>query len=126
MSSIKRILPITLVLLLASMQPAWAVRVLRQIESSYELSLTSVRLPRSPTGSIVFTPCESCLQKSVPVGPATRYFVEGQAVTQAQLLQAAGQIRQSFNDAEHTLVMLHYDIETGVTTRLSLKTYTSK
>ena len=48
----------TLTLLLGSIGPAGAARILEQKEGAYELLLGEGRLPRGETSSGLFQPCE--------------------------------------------------------------------
>jgi hypothetical protein len=101
---------------------AQAVRVLEILERSYELGLADVTLPQSANGQIGFKSCDTCARQYMPVSASTRYFLQGQPVTLTQLGQEANHIRNNAGAADRTMVVLHYDPETEVATRIRVDT----
>lgn len=117
-----RLLTSMTILLLVSLEPAWAVRVIEQIERSYELRLADVTLPRSSVGSVTFKACEECSIETVPVTSSTSYFVGEREVTLAELTEqarfAGGNASATGN---WTQLMVFYSVNTKRATRLVLK-----
>ncbi len=99
-------------------QASFALRVLEQLERSYELSLADVTVPRSTTSSVLFRTCDTCTTQSLAVTPSTKYFDDERELTHAELLSAVDSIRQQPGGNEGTLVGLFYDIKTNVVTRI--------
>lgn len=102
---------------------AHAVRVLEILERSHELALADVSLPQSSGGMIGFKPCSSCAREYMPVNAQTTYTLSGQALSLAQLGQAVNRIRLNSNELGRTMVVLHYDVETEVATRVRIRTF---
>jgi hypothetical protein len=101
---------------------AQAIRVLEVIERSYELVLTDVSLPQSTNGTVGYKACDACARQYMPVSGVTSYFVEDRMMTLAQFSAEVARIRQLPGASERTLVMLHYDPETEVATRIRVNT----
>jgi hypothetical protein len=121
-----RIFTAITILLLVGGQAAWAVRVLEQVESSYELSLADATLPLSSSGSVTFKACSECNTEAVPVTPSTSYFLVKQKVSLAQFNEQARLMRAQPGVAARTMLMLHYDIDTKRATRLVLETFPAR
>jgi hypothetical protein len=111
-----------LALLAVLPQASWAVRVLEQLERSHELALSDVQLPGSTSGAVVFKACDTCSTESLAVTASSRYFVDKQQVTLAELKTQAAVISQSAGRDQPTLVMVHYDIDTNIVTRIRIST----
>jgi hypothetical protein len=115
-----RILLGMVILAFTGIQPAGAVRVLKVVESSYELYLTQITLPRSTSGIITFIACDICLRESLDVTPDTQYFLADQSVPLESFNAEASLVRQA-NAAGRTFVGVHYDVETRDVTRIVMK-----
>lgn len=121
-----RILTLITILLLAGAQAAWAVRVIEQVESSYELGLGDATLPLSSSGSVTFKACAECTVQAVPVTTSTRYFLVKEEVSLAQFNEQARNMRSQPGVVARTMLMVHYDIDTKRATRLVLKTFPAR
>jgi len=104
--------------LLAVPQVSFALRVLEQIERSYELSLDAVSVPRGATSAVIFRTCDTCSSQSLAVTASTKYFVDERELTHAEMLSAVDAIRLQPGGNDGTLVGLFYDIDTNVVTRI--------
>jgi len=120
----QRIILVVLAALVLSPDASWAVRVLEQLESSYELGLNAVDLPQSAAGAVVFKACATCTAQSMAVNASTRYFTGRQQVTLGELNQVAARLEQSATGGDDALVMVHYDIDTKVVTRIRISSST--
>jgi hypothetical protein len=111
-----------LALVAALPQASWAVRVIEQLERSYELALSDVDLPGSTSGAVVFKTCATCSTQSLAVTASSRYYIDKQQVTLAELKTQASVIGQSAARDQPTLVMVHYDVHTNIVTRIRIST----
>ncbi len=110
----------TLALLLGSISPAWASRVIEQTEDAYELVLGEVSLPRGETGTVIFRLCPGCTITSLRVTRATTYFVNGAPLEFADFLEAVEAIRRMSRGNQNTAVYLFFDIESRRINRLAV------
>jgi len=101
---------------------AQATRVLEILERSHELALAEVTLPQSTNGTIGFKACDTCIREYMPVSASTRYLLGDRAVSLVELGQQVNQIRLNSGALNRTMVMLHYDPETEVATRIRVRT----
>ena len=101
---------------------AQATRVLEILERSHELALSNVTLPQSVNGNVSFKACDGCVREYMPVSGATTYYVGGLNVSLAQFTVEVNRIRQVSSTEARTMVMLHYDPETEVATRIRVRT----
>lgn len=120
----RRIILIVLAVLAISPDVSLAVRVLEQLESSYELELGAVDLPQSAAGAVVFKTCLTCTTQSMAVNAGTRYFVDQREVTLAELNQEATRLEQSGRGGPDVQVMVHYAPDTKVVTRIRITALT--
>jgi hypothetical protein len=105
---------------LSALSPAWAYRVLDQIENAYELRLGLVTLPSGSSGSVIFTACETCRTTSLRVSAETKYFVDGSEVSLADLRTAAERLRATAEGRERTAVYVFYEPTSLRVTRVKL------
>ena len=110
----------TLTLLLGSIGPAGAARILEQNEGAYELLLGEVRLPRGETSSVLFKPCEGCAITLLRVNTATTYVVNGEPLEFSDFLDAVKAIRRLRSGDQNTAVGLFFDTESRRVTRLHI------
>jgi hypothetical protein len=115
-----RIAIATLALSLSALSPAWAYRVLDQVEDAHELRLGLVTLPSGGSGSVIFTACETCRTTSLRVSADTKYFVDGSEVSLADLRNAAERLRATAEGRERTAVYVFYDPRSLQVTRVKL------
>ena len=109
-----------LIIAASNMSSAWAYRVIEQIESSYELILGEVSLPRAESGSVTFTPCADCKATSLRVSSRTTYLVNGAAYEFEEFLSAAEAIEEIAGGSQNTAVYLYFDSASGHINRLAL------
>lgn len=101
---------------------AQATRVLEILERSHELALADVSLPQSTNGNISFKACGGCARQYMSVSGTTTYSIGGLNVSLAQLTVEVSRIRQVSSTEARTMVMLHYDPESEVATRIRVAT----
>lgn len=111
---------VAIALAVGTLSPAWAYRVLEQLEQAYELQLGQVRLPDGASGSVVFTPCSSCRAMSLRVSAATVYSVGGSMVDLATLRQQAEGLRATIDGQTRVGVYIFYEPASLRVTRLTL------
>lgn len=111
---------VTIALCVATLNSAWAYRVLEQVEQAYELKLGVVTLPGGPNGSVVFTPCSTCRTMSLRVTEGTRYSVGGSPVDLATLRERADALRATVDGQMKVGVYVYVDPATLRVTRLKL------
>jgi len=109
-----------LIVLACALEPAWAVRVIEQPEGAYELALGDVSLPTGVTGTVTFRPCPDCSSTSLRVSSATRYFINGTAVTREDLLRNVERLQQTDGDWAETMVTVYYDRASHRINRITL------
>jgi len=115
-----RVMIIAIALAAGTLSPAWAYRVLEQLEQAYELALGQVRLPDGANGTVVFTPCSTCTTQSLRVTPATVYSLGGSLVDLATLREQAESLRATVDGQTRTGVYIFYDTASLRVTRLTL------
>ena len=98
---------------------AAAVRIVSQPEGAYETLLSDVVLPGSTAGHVIFTPCGDCPRLSLGVTSATRFTVDGRAVTFGDFIAAAEAYRGS-GEGNMTAVYVYYDVGSGRVNRLAV------
>lgn len=108
--------------LMLSGASAHATRVLEILERSHELALADVTLPQSSGGTISFKACSSCVREYMSVNGSTQYFLSGQAISLTQLAQEVNRIRLAASTLNRTMVVLHYDADDDVATRIRIMT----
>ena len=118
-----RILRIGFLVAVVAAQPAWAFRVLEQPESSYELVLGEVGIPRSLPGSLNFKPCSDCLSTSLRLNTKTIFIVGQQAVDFDEFRNVAEKQRQKMGGNQNTGIFAFYDAGTKQVNRLVLRSY---
>ncbi|HMB73160.1 MAG TPA: hypothetical protein VKQ06_06285 [Gammaproteobacteria bacterium] len=113
---------VSLVLGLAlALGSAQAFRVLEVLERSYELRLTDVSLPRSDAEAIGYKPCTRCAYSYMHISGETTYHLGSRRVSLAELTEEAARIKRTAGASDRTLVMLHYDPQTGIATRIRME-----
>lgn len=97
-----------------------APRVLGQAEGSYELELGNVQIPLSTSGFVRLRPCASCDSRTHDVNASTAYRVDGQQLPFAEFAAVVQDMRASASAAENVLVMVFYDLESSIVTRVAV------
>lgn len=116
----KRMMPM-LALLLAFCDPALAVRVLEDVENSFELTLREVELPAGAASSVSFRACSTCRTSVHRVTVNTEYFVDGARVTLEDFLRTAADIRAVRAADERTFIGVYFDLASTEVTRIALQ-----
>lgn len=119
----KRLSIVLLALAFSVTTPSWGYRVLGEIESSYELELGEVGLPRATMGTVHFRTCEDCRSTSLRVNASTRYFVNGMQYEFREFLDLVEDIKDTAGGNENSMVGLFYDKPTGMILRLMVTEY---
>jgi hypothetical protein len=114
---------VTLALAAATASPAWAYRVLEQLEQAYELQLGQVRLPDRSTGSVIFTACDTCRTISLRVSDATVYSIDETLVSLTDLNRRADSLLATIDGPKRAGVFVFYDPTSLRVTRLILSPY---
>lgn len=115
-----RVMIATIALCVGMLSPAWAYRVLEQVEQAYELQLGQVTLPDGTTGTVVFTPCSTCRTLSLRVTEETAYAVGGSPVDLLTLRRQADSLRATVDGQTRTGVYIFYEPASLRVTRLTL------
>jgi len=103
--------------------PSWGYRVLGEMESTYELELGEVGLPKATMGTVHFRPCETCSSTSLEVNSSTRYFVNGVQYELREFLEVVEEIKDIAGGNENSMVGLFYDKSTRRVSRLMVTHY---
>ena len=103
---------------------AQATRVLEILERSHELALAEVTLPQSANGTISFKSCSTCVREYMGVSNSTKYLLGNSEVSLTALAQEVNRIRTTPGTLNRTMVMLHYDPDSEVATRIKVSTLT--
>ena len=114
----KRLSIVILALACSFTSPSWGYRVLGEMESSYELELGEVGLPRATMGTVHFRPCEDCRSTSLQVNSSTRYFVNGVQYDFREFLALVEEIKDTAGGNQNSMVDLFYDKSTELVSRL--------
>ena len=104
-----------------TLNAAAGMRVLEQSEQSYELSLSGVRMPQSPTGTVSFTACDTCRSEFRSVDTSTRYFVNGRELAFKDFSPAVARIRTTSNGSS-SVVGVFVDLQSKRVTRILVQT----
>lgn len=120
----KRIaLPAVATALLGAASATQAQPALELKEASYELTLENVTLPSSTVGTVIFRECPECATHSMPVNPATRYFVDGVELSFDKFRAAADTLRSSLGPDLAVGVYVHYALDTSAVNRIRLSKF---
>lgn len=120
-NTMRRITSITLAAgLLLGASASAQLRVIKQLERSYELALTDVTLPSSTAGTLIFKACEDCASESLQVTAETRYFLRESELSFEDFLLQADAILAFDEEAADAGLGVHYSIETGFVTRMHI------
>ena len=111
---------IVLLAALGSFQAAWAVRVLEQVESSFEIPLALANLPLGGVGDVSFKTCDKCDVQSRLLTPSTHFFLSGHEVAATAFIEAAAGIRKQESAEPRSLLVLYVDKKTLHVNRVAL------
>ena len=104
-----------LTLLLLSMT---AAAEFETVSLAYEVSLSNLRVPATPSSGVMFKECDDCLVKSLRVTPATEYRVNGKAMTLKEFRKNVFQIRDRANT--WAVVLHHLESDTAVSVSIAI------
>lgn len=108
-------------LLSAPITSAFALRVLEEVENSFELTLAEVQLPTSATGAVSFRGCDGCRATTLRVTTSTKYLIDGTEVALAELQRIAEELRQSSSRGEDVFTGVYFDLASSEVTRISIR-----
>jgi hypothetical protein len=86
------------------------------IAEAYELALSDVTIPATPSSGITFKQCDDCDAQTVRVTPNTRYRVNGQTYTLKEFRKRVFGI----SDRANTFVSVVHHLESDVVTSVSV------
>jgi hypothetical protein len=105
--------------LLCIAHSAGAVRVLRQLEQPFELSVSQLNLPTDALGTMTFKMCADCRTEIRRLSGDTAFMLNDRAVDFATFRQVVTDLRSRTASANHPAAVF-VDIATGRVTRLSV------
>lgn len=85
-----------------------------EIEASIETTGANTHFPRSPDGRVTVSGCAQCRDQSLALSAATRYTINGAAVSLARITAAAA-------GAQHS-VTIHFALSDRLVSRIDLVT----
>ena len=113
-------LVLAVVLTLATVGEAGAVRTIESVEGAYEFSLADLVLSTAPSGALRVRACSTCTQITLQVNGSTKYSFGGDKPMSFSEFQAAvTQLRQQ--PGAHATGVVFYDLATKRVTRVKLK-----
>jgi len=83
---------------------------------AYELALSDVRVPATPSSGIIFKKCGECDAMSVRVTPKTTYLINGQAYPLKEFRKRVFSIR----DRSQTPVTILHQLEADIVLSVSV------
>ena len=86
------------------------------VSEAYELRLSHVQIPATPSSGIMFKKCADCETMTVRVTPNTRYSVNGEAFPLKEFRARVF----SIGDREGTLVTVLHHLESDVVVSVSV------
>ena len=108
--------------LLLTLDTAWAVRVIEQVERAVELSLGELTLPSSAGGStITFSECATCGISTHRLTDSTVYQANRQTLPLGEFLSVVAEIRERPNGNQTAFAGVFLDIATGRVTRIEVR-----
>ena len=105
---------------LSSIGTAWALKIIGQPETSFELTLAAITLPANASGTVRFQTCDTCKFEALAVTAATKYFVDGHEASLDDFALTAAGIRGQGDAAESTFVGIYVDIASQHVNRVAL------
>jgi hypothetical protein len=106
-------------LALGTSATAQVPRVVKPLESSYELDVSAVAFPETVDGAVKVTPCAGCARVSHRLTPTTAFFNDDQRISFEDFRALLDARRPT---SRRTYVGVHYGIATSLVTRIRLKT----
>ena len=86
------------------------------VSEAYELRLSDVRVPATPSSGIIFRECGDCEMKTVRVTPQTLYIVNGRTVSLKDFRAAVF----SVSDRTSTPVIVKHHLESDTVESVSV------
>ena len=108
---------------LAIASNALAYRVVEQLEDTYELVLSDVRLPSGVTDSVDFRACDGCALLSLRVTHETTFYIDDILMSLGDFLDTAEIIRQSTSADGDASVGVFFGIASQRVNRLKIYRY---
>ena len=88
------------------------------VAPAYEVALSDVRVPATPSSGIIFRKCRSCDMAAYRVTPRTQYIVNGKAVTLKEFRKNVFQVRERAGKV--VIIKHHLESDTIESVRVSL------
>lgn len=114
-----RIRIVAALLLLGLVNTAGAVRVLREVERPFEITLSALTLPRDTGGSLTLRECDTCRFSSYRLQGATKFVLDSREVAYADFTRAVDALRGS-SAADATVISVFIDRTTEQVTRVTV------
>lgn len=111
---------LALAALTALLGTARAGSVLDVVEQAAEVAFPHVDWPAGETGTLRYTLCSGCPLKTTRLSAETRYLVDHQPVSFAELVAAVELMQASQATANRTVVGLFFDSTTQRLVKISL------
>jgi hypothetical protein len=105
---------------LSSMGTAWALKIVGQPETSFELTLAGLTLPANASGTVRVQTCDTCKFQALSVTAATKYFLDGHEVGLDDFALTVAGLREQGDSAASTFVGVYVDIASQRVNRITL------
>ena len=108
----RSIVALLALLALAFAASAHAFRLIEKVEGSVELALRELTLPTGGRAAVSYRPCATCPLKTHSVTAKTTYYLNGRAVTLADLVAAIDDIGRRPAEEARAVAFVYYDLNT--------------
>jgi hypothetical protein len=110
---------VTILALLGLFNTAGAVRVLREVERPFEITLSQLTLPKDTAGWLTLRTCDTCRFNTYRLRGATEFVLDSRAVPYADFTRAVDALRGS-SAGDATVVTVFIDRTTEQVTRVTV------
>ncbi len=86
------------------------------VAEAYELALSNVRVPATPSSGIIFRKCDDCELETIRVTPGTQYLVNRKPVTLKEFREHVFRVR----DRVGTTVIVKHDFASDTVVTVSV------
>ena len=105
--------------LLGFLNSAGAVRVLKEVERPFEISVSQLSLPRDTGGSLTVRSCDTCRVGSYRLQNTSIFVLDGRTVAYADFAKAVDDLRTS-TAGNATVISVFIDRDSELVTRVSV------
>ncbi len=88
------------------------------ISKAYEVSLSDLRVPATPSSGVIFKECAECDMMSVRVTPNTQYIVNGKSLLLKDFRKAVFQV--THRDTTSVTILHHLESDTIVSVTVAI------